>query len=144
MRILESTAAVMAIGLALLTCAPAQAEDSDCRGERRQCESLITPEITVVEVIHSWELESRCGIGAVGCAKISADFKTCTVYVKRSAGAVTRLHEMNHCLGWQHISQDPKSHRKPWVPFEAVENWLEKGWPGDINQRQEENESHED
>lgn len=144
MRIVKSTAAALATGLALLAYAPAQAEHSDCRGERRQCEALITPEITVIDVSTSWELESRCGIGALGCANISADFKTCTVYVKRSAGAVTRLHEMNHCLGWQHVSQDHRSHSKPWVPFEAVENWLEKGLPGDINQRQEEDESHED
>ena len=139
----KGTAVVLAIGLVLLTGTLGKASHGDCRGERRMCEALITPEITVVEVSHGFALEGRCGVGAAGCAKISADFKTCTVYVKGTASNVTRLHEMNHCLGWNHVSEHPSGHRKPWVPFEAVENWLEKGLPMDSNHLQEETESYE-
>ena len=126
MRVIKSTAAMLAIGVSLLTGIPAQAAESDCRGERRMCEALITPEITVVEVSLGFALEGLCGFGASGCAKIAPDFKTCTVYVRRTAGKVTRLHEMNHCLGWNHVSKHSSSYRKPWVPFEAVERWLEQ------------------
>ena len=125
MRVIKSTVAVLTVGVALLAGIPAQAVESECRGEKRQCEALITPEITVVEVISTEALEVHCGFGAKGCAKITANFETCTVYVKRSAGAVARLHEMNHCLGWNHVGAGKRANRKPWVPFEAVERWLE-------------------
>ena len=126
MNIVTKAILITLVGIAFMKGAPARAELPECRGDKRECVALIQPEVHVIELRSSMELESICGRGAKGCAQIHAGFQTCTVYISTRAKKSTRTHEMNHCRGWNHKGDGHRNHRKPWVPFAAVEQWLLK------------------
>ena len=105
---------------------PAAASEEPCRGERRLCPALITPEVVVVTMQTQMALEGVCGFNAHGCAQLHAGFTRCTIYLGPRAKSVTRLHEENHCRGWDHAGHGRRAHRKPWSPFAVVERWLLK------------------
>ena len=101
--------------------AATQAIVQTCDGSEVVCEPLVSPEIEVIKV---GNVARYCGLGAEGCAKLTAGFKTCTIYIELRAKKGTLEHEMNHCYGWQHSGHGRRNHMKPWTPFPVVEQWL--------------------
>ena len=117
---------VVLAALVFLSGPRVEASEEPCRGEQRLCSALIAPEVIVVQTATQNALEAVCGLGAKGCAHLHAGFERCTVYLGPRATRTTRLHEENHCRGWDHTGHGRKAHRKPWRPFEVVEQWLLK------------------
>lgn len=61
----------------------------------------------------------RCGFGALACAVLDFDRKVCTIHITaaKANDMEVVMHELNHCNGWTHESDQHSSYSRPWTPI---------------------------
>ena len=107
---------IMALVVFVMVFVVMPAEAAECESAHLSaCEDLIGAEVTFKHVRKS-EFRKVCGLHADACAVLNVTAKQCTIYYyTRFLDSDVVDHELNHCRGWFHLSNDRSTYSQPWV-----------------------------
>lgn len=109
---------IMVLVVFVMTFVVMPAEAAECsNAHETACEDLIGAEVTF-EQVRKTEFRKTCGVQAEACAVLNVTTKQCIIYYyTRFLDSHIVDHELNHCRGWFHQSDDRSTYSRPWVDF---------------------------
>ena len=100
-----------------------------CNGDFELCTNLTEFDVHY-NIVTEGELRTQCGFDALGCADLNLSIGKCTITLTANSSRSTKLHELNHCRGWDHDYHDYSwTFRQPkvkWKPWGVVMDFLKK------------------
>jgi hypothetical protein len=103
-----------------------------CNGDFELCANLTEFDVEY-NIVTEGELTARCGIDTLGCADVNLTLGNCIITLTASSSESTKIHEQNHCRGWDHdyhnYSWAFRSPKVRWKPWEVVMDFLKKRKP---------------
>ena len=103
-----------------------------CNGDFELCENLTEFDVEY-NIVTEAELNTRCGMDSLGCADVNLTVGNCVITLAANSSESTKIHEQNHCRGWDHDYHDYswtfRKRRANWRPWEVVMDFLKKRKP---------------
>jgi len=103
--------------------------EDGCNGDYELCEDLTGFNVEYNIVAES-ELKYYCGYDALGCAELNLTLGNCIITLSDRSDRSTKLHEQNHCRGWDHDYHDYswtfRSTKTKWRPWKRVLDFLKE------------------
>ena len=104
-----------------------------CNGDFELCANLTEFDVEYNIVSTDGQLAERCGLDALGCADVNLTLGNCVITLTLKSSESTKIHELNHCRGWDHDYHDYswtfRQRRAKWKPWEVVMDFLTKRKP---------------
>lgn len=96
------------------------AEAAECTNAyETACEDLVGADV-VFKKVRKTKFRRMCGLRAEACAVLNVTQKQCTIYYHtRFIDSEIVNHELNHCRGWFHQSDDQATYSQPWVDLDT-------------------------